>query len=108
MKNLDCSCCGAKGEATCKTRGGVWTCQNCSPAAVRIDELGRALAEANQKLAKALAVPPCCCKNAGSAATTGKELVDGALEIVELYNVEGKYNKEWRRNWLARAREFLK
>ena len=33
-------------------------------------------------------------------------LIDGAYTLVELYKPEGPYNVEWRKKWLAKAREF--
>lgn len=33
-------------------------------------------------------------------------LIDGAHIIVELYKAEGKYNQDWRKNWLKKAEEF--
>lgn len=33
-------------------------------------------------------------------------LIDGAYTIVELYKAEYEYNKNWKKNWLEKAREF--
>lgn len=39
---------------------------------------------------------------------TLRELVDGCMEIVEIYDVSNESGKAWKRDWLRRAREVLK
>ncbi len=35
-----------------------------------------------------------------------KELINGAYDLIEMYQPTGEYNKKWRLNWLAKAREL--
>ena len=37
-------------------------------------------------------------------ATNALVLIDGAYNIVEIWQTEGEYNKEWKQEWLKRAR----